>query len=515
MQLRHFLFEKPKLTWLSFLFENKLQDIRSKLFGKSLELFDGVTNLKPSLPSKYWQWIAKNYKEDNEYSKEQVHEFLLNFDELVAKGGVGLPSKDIYFYKNIESLENGLESANQQVSRTQGKKELKKDKDIVYSDNRYFVVQPKTTAAACYYGAGTKWCISARDQNQFENYTSNGAKFVIIIDKEAVKENPMAKVAIAYLQGNVEFDETMLQDRYEIYDSTDELRTIESVWENYPQSLLQSINDFFSPEDIIPVSQEKEQERIQSLSPAEINQRINSYLGILDGYITDKKKDNSKGIEYIKNYVQKLVKNLSNDQLTIANNFLGPEFKEQSNLEDQIVEFITNLFMNTLKEKTSGLDLEKVVSQLTYGFGIYNKTISDSNLLPLPENIVELIKIWQNTLNNDLRLIISHKNAKSLGEALVGYAGYEAFLSVKNFYSLKEKFEYILDEEPVISFAKLSEENQYIFLKSAAQAVKIEPRVYDDWEEVADKLFFMMKKNNLKIIKNRQPGIEEVFYIPS
>jgi hypothetical protein len=84
-----------------------------------------------------------------------------------------------------------------------------------------------------------------------------------------------------------------------------------------------------------------------------------------------------------------------------------------------------------------------------------------------------------------------------------------------NFYSLKEKFEYILDEEPVISFAKLSEENQYIFLKSAAQAVKIEPRVYDDWEEVADKLFFMMKKNNLKIIKNRQPGIEEVFYIPS
>lgn len=515
MKLRHFLFEKPRRTWLSFLFENKLQDIRSKLVGKNLELFDGVTGLRPSLPSKYWQWVAKNYKEDAEYTKEQVHEFLLNFDELVGKGGVGLPSKDIFFYKDLEGLESSLETASQQVSKTQNKKEIKKDKDVVYSDSKYFVVQPKTTAAACYYGAGTKWCISAKDQNQFETYTSDGAKFVIIIDKEAVKENPMAKVAIAYLVGDVDPGETNLNDKYEIYDSTDTLTTIESVWANYPQSLLQSINDFFSPEDIIPVSQEKEQERIQSLSPGEINQTINRHLKTMEYLVTDKEKDHSKELAYLKNHVQKLVKNLSNDQLTIANNYLGPEFREESNFEEEVVEFIVSLFLNTLKEKTSGLDLEKAVSQLTHGFGIYNKTISDSNLLPLPENITELIKAWQNTLNNDLRLIISHKNAKSLGEALVGSTGYEAFLSAKNFYLLMEIFEQVTDEEHGIPFAELSEENQYGFLKSVAQGISIEPRVYDEWEEVAEKLFFMLRKNNLQVIKNRQPGLKEVFYIPS
>ncbi len=53
MKLFYLLFEKPKFSWLSLLFESKLNDIRSKLSGKNLDLFNQVLAFKPEISSKY------------------------------------------------------------------------------------------------------------------------------------------------------------------------------------------------------------------------------------------------------------------------------------------------------------------------------------------------------------------------------------------------------------------------------------------------------------------------------
>jgi hypothetical protein len=67
---------------------------------------------------------------------------------------------------------------------------MREDADRIYQDKTTLVVRPQSEDASCYYGQGTKWCISAtKGQNYWNSYTDEqGAVFFFILDKEVAKK---------------------------------------------------------------------------------------------------------------------------------------------------------------------------------------------------------------------------------------------------------------------------------------------------------------------------------------
>ena len=70
--------------------------------------------------------------------------------------------------------------------------------DVVYEDDRFFVVQPKTTKASCYYGAKTKWCISQKDNKHFSEYVDAGKVFYFIRDDTKKNADDFYSLAVQY-----------------------------------------------------------------------------------------------------------------------------------------------------------------------------------------------------------------------------------------------------------------------------------------------------------------------------
>lgn len=77
-------------------------------------------------------------------------------------------------------------------------KQAKQESNVIYEDENVKVIRPNTKLASCYFGKGTKWCISAEmSQNYFDSYTSQGKAFYFMFWSGAPNPNhPFAKVAM-------------------------------------------------------------------------------------------------------------------------------------------------------------------------------------------------------------------------------------------------------------------------------------------------------------------------------
>jgi len=94
--------------------------------------------------------------------------------------------RDINNYPDLEALERAhkTEILDKIVAKVREKRRIPEEghSDLVYQDDRFFVVNPKTTEASCYYGAKTKWCISRPNNSYFKSYTDAGKVFYMIRD---------------------------------------------------------------------------------------------------------------------------------------------------------------------------------------------------------------------------------------------------------------------------------------------------------------------------------------------
>ena len=103
-------------------------------------------------------------------------------------------STDINAYKSLYDLQIALDEAEKVKDRKEQEKihkaKMREDADRIYQDKTTLVVRPQSEGASCYYGQGTKWCISATDsQNYWNRYTEeDGAIFFFILDKEIAKK---------------------------------------------------------------------------------------------------------------------------------------------------------------------------------------------------------------------------------------------------------------------------------------------------------------------------------------
>jgi hypothetical protein len=102
-----------------------------------------------------------------------------------------LDEKDINNYDSLDSLEQAISKHENKLRR-----EVKKIEgaDVIYEDDRFSVILPLNYKSSCYYGSGTKWCVTS-SESYFDRYNGDGKVF-FVIDKTAKSNDKFYKVAI-------------------------------------------------------------------------------------------------------------------------------------------------------------------------------------------------------------------------------------------------------------------------------------------------------------------------------
>ena len=104
-----------------------------------------------------------------------------------------LDRKDINQYDSVKDIRQPIEKHENRIRRNI--KEIK-GADIVYEDDEFTVVTPKTHEASCYYGSGTKWCTTTRSSDAHFNRYNDDGKLFYFLNKKLPTSSPFYKVAL-------------------------------------------------------------------------------------------------------------------------------------------------------------------------------------------------------------------------------------------------------------------------------------------------------------------------------
>ena len=189
-------------------------------------------------------WEIKNPEQaaSGEYTKStpsmlstRISNSFIEFHKMLKYMKGAKQSADINTYKSLLHLQAANEEAEKIVAKKEKDKihkaKMREDADKIYQDKTTLVVRPQSEEASCYYGQGTKWCISAtKGQNYWNNYTEEqGAIFFFILDKEVAKkaddDNPdydsryesAGKIAFVYNGDNIDAEQA-----WDAYDEVDD-----------------------------------------------------------------------------------------------------------------------------------------------------------------------------------------------------------------------------------------------------------------------------------------------------
>jgi hypothetical protein len=231
------------MEFSNILQESRLSDFKTKYTQKLGA--ENVDKIAKQIPPKYLEWVGKvldSINFDENFAK--VNEAIKIFDKIYSN----LPITDLYQYKSAEQLLGAISEYSNKQRRTVRKVE---GGNVVYEDERFFVVNPLTYKSSCYYGKGTKWCTASDTDTQFNKYNIDG-KLFYIIDKTLPTNSKLYKVA---LLKKFDGDKTY-------YDSIDEI--IKGGWifnTNKLNTILKSIDDYINTEfkEQVTIFQNKEE----------------------------------------------------------------------------------------------------------------------------------------------------------------------------------------------------------------------------------------------------------------
>tara|TARA_R100000808_G_scaffold24945_1_gene59710 strand:- start:2393 stop:4828 length:2436 start_codon:yes stop_codon:yes gene_type:complete len=124
------------------------------------------------------------------------------------------------------------------------KQQVKGEADDLLETDDYAVIRPNTEGASCYYGWGTRWCISAREsRNYFNQYTGEGKSFYFVMFRHLPNSNRYKKVALVYGK-----DQGYETEPEQVFDATDEetgeVGLIEAITENFLYRVFQKSDIF-------------------------------------------------------------------------------------------------------------------------------------------------------------------------------------------------------------------------------------------------------------------------------
>ena len=114
---------------------------------------------------------------------------------------MNLIDKNIDSFKEIYEWEHSVFKAEQDYNERQEMKKreagAKESTDYITDDDDYMMVRPRSEDASCYYGRGTKWCISAiKSKNWFDDYTGKNVAFYFVLFKHLPQDDNLKKLAL-------------------------------------------------------------------------------------------------------------------------------------------------------------------------------------------------------------------------------------------------------------------------------------------------------------------------------
>jgi len=219
-----------------------------------------LLNADPSGKQKYANWLAnqlnKEVHRSMDYTKDQLRQGMA-FEDYVdsVKSSIGsamrrfvrylpkyhklaernLIEKDINKYEEYTDWEHDIYKAEKELEERERMKAMSKqakaETDEIESNEDYMVVRPRSKEGSCYFGQGTKWCISAtQSQNYFDSYTSEGKGFYFVFFHHTPQGDPLKKMAMVFEPG---FDEPQ-----EVFDAPDDEVGVDGLREAVIMNLL-------------------------------------------------------------------------------------------------------------------------------------------------------------------------------------------------------------------------------------------------------------------------------------
>lgn len=178
---------------LDLLFEAAtIQDIYQKYYSHiPQETFQQIISADPTYDvqksnkmGKFGKWLLTLFQK-NRLKLEDLYkatDYLSVF--MHYKGRI--PKNDITSYNSLqelyETIKPFLDNPQQAANKSEEIRNVKKDAEKVYEDEKWLVIVPHTQEASCYYGKGTQWCTAAdHSQNAFNSYNERGLLYINIV----------------------------------------------------------------------------------------------------------------------------------------------------------------------------------------------------------------------------------------------------------------------------------------------------------------------------------------------
>ena len=113
--------------------------------------------------------------------------------------------KDITSFDDYEDLRNFIDYYHSYLENLETEKDIKKEAEKIFENDRFLIVRPLSHKSSCYYGASTRWCTtSENDETYFNKYTSRGKLYYIIDKKSQDKTYSKMALLVPFGKGAVE-----------------------------------------------------------------------------------------------------------------------------------------------------------------------------------------------------------------------------------------------------------------------------------------------------------------------
>jgi flagellar biosynthesis/type III secretory pathway chaperone len=200
------------------LIEGRIEDVKKK-YPRLEPIIDFLVRRDPSGNQKYLAWGAKQAEvarlaraqsvppgsglDVAQLESSWAPELTDNIQKF-HKWNQRLPkfgfSKDLNSYKDYEALRDAINKLDDEETQAQKRGEEKKaafsEAHVIDDTEDYFIIRPTTTESSCFFGKGTRWCISAdQSNNYFNSYTSEGKMFYFMFMKHVDPSNKYKKLA--------------------------------------------------------------------------------------------------------------------------------------------------------------------------------------------------------------------------------------------------------------------------------------------------------------------------------
>ena len=415
------------IKFQNILLEGKKENLIDKYkdsptFSDAPELLEKLIDGDPSATKKYSEWMIKqmiSLGDPITFSVADNVNLFIDLIESFHKSATAIKPEDIDYAESTSSfvdaskiksspkdinkysiwgLQAVMNAVRQRQIMVQKEKEVKGESDRIYEDNRFLIVQPYSHGASCYYGAGTKWCTTTKDDTRyFDKYSEEGNLFYII-DKSS-KDSTWGKMALFVRSSG----------KTEVYDQKDSIRSLDVLL------------DRFSPI----------QEQIRKLVKG--NKHYETLKGIQEGKI-----DHIKG-RIQSDHLVKIEKE-GDDKFVVKLKFDGPEeflkFFEED-VDEGDLRFISDVIDPPYGSDLSLYDPYNFDDDFIEGY-VFNY-FSDEHLKTLKE-IIEIYDPAVSNLivDNNGTYSIKQDGEKELAEFMVDKLGDDFMSNLSDTYSIAQ-----------------------------------------------------------------------------